>query len=195
LQRNGWDHSIPSTVEQALQKLRSTFAELQALLDLAVHGGGELLAVPDTGVLLRDPDPAAYATVIGTATYTVVLLPTVLSELDDLKDRGRTPEIRDAAESAVRRLKGFRDRGDLRTGVKVQGNVRLKAEHRECNPRDVLGWLDPTVPDDRILGAALDLQSRAPASSVVLVTTDFNLENKAAVAGLPFVEPVKITDA
>ncbi len=191
LERERSDHSIPSTIEKAKERLRVTFDELRTLLDLAVLGHGELLAIPDSNVLLRDPDTATYGAVVGTDSYTVVLLPAVLAELDALKDRGRTPDVREAAERAVRRIKGLRDRGDLRTGVAVEGKVRLRAEHRETDTREVLGWLDPTVPDDRILGAALDLQSRTPASLVVLVTTDFNLQNKAAVAGLPFVEPPK----
>jgi rRNA maturation endonuclease Nob1 len=191
LERERSDNSIPSTIDMAKQHLRDTLVELRTLLDLAIQGPGELLAVPDTNVLLREPDTAVYGSVVGTDSYTVVLLPAVLAELDALKDRGRTPEVRESAEHAVRRIKGLRDRGDLRTGVVVEGKVRLRAEHRETNPRDALGWLDPTVPDDRILGAALDLQSRAPASLVVLVTSDFNLQNKAAVAGLPFVEPPK----
>lgn len=148
-----------------------------------------MFAVPDTSVLLRDPDVAVYGAQIGRTAYSVVLLPSVLSELDDLKDRGRTPEVREAAERAVRRLKGLSDRGDLRAGVTVQGNVSLRVEHRDNDPREMLPWLDPTVPDDRLLGDALHLQAREP--SVVLVTTDFNLQTKAAAAGAPFVEPPK----
>ena len=46
-----------------------------------------------------------------------------------------------------------------------------------------------TVPDDRIVAAALRLQSDHPAGVVVLVTADLNLQNKAAAAGLPYAEP------
>jgi len=189
LEREGSDHSIPSTVEVAGEHSRVAFANLQRLVDLAVHGPGELLAVPDTNVLLRDPNVATYGTVLDTDAYTVVLLPAVLAELDMLKDRGRTPEVRDAAARGVRRVKGLRGRGSLRDGVTVEGKVRLRAEHRDVDPQQILGWLDATVPDDRILGAALDIQGRVPASVVVLVTTDLNLQNKAAVAGMPFVDP------
>jgi predicted ribonuclease YlaK len=63
-------------------------------------------------------------------------------------------------------------------------------EHREVDARSVLQWLDPDVPDDRIIAAALRLQSNHPAGLVILlVTTDINLQNKADAVGLPYAEP------
>ena len=189
LAREGGDYSIPSTIDRAREKVTDTFAELRALVVLGTHGPAGVIAVPDTNVLISDPDVATYATALGTDDYVVVLLTTVMRELDDLKDRGRTPDVRDKAAAAVRRVKGLRDRGDLRTGVKVAGKVTLRAEHREVDVRGVLDWLDPDVPDDRILGSALDLQARQPSATVVLVTGDINLQNKAAAVGMPFADP------
>jgi len=83
----------------------------------------------------------------------------------------------------------LRDRGDLRVGVPVTHEVTLLAEHREVRCEDVLDWLDPDVPDDRILAGALDLQARRPAATVVLVTRDLNLQTKAVAVAMPFVEP------
>lgn len=121
--------------------------------------------------------------------FTVVLLPPVVSELDELKDRGRTPDVRQKANKALRRLKGLRDRGDVRTGVPVQGQVSLRIQHREVRAREILDWLDPDVPDDRILAGTLDLQARFPSAIVVLATRDLNLQTKAAAADVPFVDP------
>jgi len=126
----------------------------------------------------------------------VHIVTTVLAELDALKDRGRTPDVREKAEKVIRRLKGFRDRGNLAGGVTVAGKVRLRLEHREVDTRSVLQWLDPGVPGDRIMAAALRLQSEHPAGVVILVTTDINLQNKADAVGLPYVEPpTKATSA
>lgn len=62
-------------------------------------------------------------------------------------------------------------------------------EHVE--PRDELlpGWLDLTVPDDRLVAAALLLQSSHPGSAVFVATGDLNLHTKLAAVRLPFVEP------
>lgn len=183
------DSTVPSTVAKASEIAASLFDELRSLIDLATTGPPDLLAVPDTNVLLKRPAAESYAETLGADTYTVVLIPTVLQELDELKDRGRTADVREAASRAVKRIKGYRDRGNLQDGVKVAGNVSLRAEHREVRCSDVLDWLDPAVPDDRILAAALDLQGRNPASALVLVTGDVNLQNKAAAVAMAFVEP------
>lgn len=53
--------------------------------------------------------------------------------------------------------------------------------------------LDPAIPDDRILGSALELQREHPASAVVLVTGDINLQTKAELGGLPYIEPPSAT--
>lgn len=183
------NRSVPSSIEKAKEIASGLFDELRALIDLSTAGPTDLVAIPDTNVLLKYPAAERYASALGTQNYTVVLIPTVLSELDELKDRGRTPEVRDAASKAVKRIKGYRDRGSLQNGVKVAGNVSLRAEHRESRCGDILDWLDPSVPDDRILAAALDLQGRQPACAVVLVTGDVNLQNKAAAVAMAFVEP------
>ena len=187
--RDGGDWSVPTTIQQALAKADETFAGLVELIELGTHGQRATLVVPDTNSLLRDPDVAAFRAQVGSDSYAVVMLTTVMSELDELNDRGRTQDVRDKAKAAVRRLKGLRDRGDVRVGVPVQGRTTLRMEHREVSPASVLDWLDPSVPDDRILGGALDLQARFPAATVLLITADLNLQNKAAAVGLPFADP------
>ena len=78
----------------------------------------------------------------------------------------------------------------------VAGKVQPRLEHREVDTRSVLQWLDPGVPDGRIMAAALRLQSDHPAGVVILVTTDINLQNKADAVGLPYVEPpIQLTSA
>lgn len=188
LEHEGKDHSIPSSIEKAIAKATAAFEELRALIALVADGPGGFLVVPDTNSLLLEPDVATYAMELGTDDYCVVMVPPVLAELDDLKDRGRTEDVRKAATAAIRRLKGLRDRGDPREGVKVERRTTLRFEHRDVRPSEILEWLDPTVPDDRLLAAALDLQGRHPGAAVVLVTGDINLQTKAAVAALPFLD-------
>lgn len=189
LLRNGRDTSIPPTVEQARDKAANAFMELCELINIHTNNATGILAVPDTNALLYLPDVADYRGVLRSDQFDAVLLPTVLSELDDLKDRGRTAEVRDAAAAVVRRIKGLRDRGNLRSGVPVEGKISLRAEHREVAPQGILDWLDPQVPDDRIIAAALDLQARYPTKTVVLVSRDINLQNKAAAVGIPIADP------
>lgn len=188
--RDGRDVSIPPSIEQARDKATHAFEELRDLISLVAPGPVGLVAVPDTNALLSCPDVATYGGVLNSTEYEVVLLPTVLAELDELKDRGRSAEVRESARAVVRRIKGLRDRGNLRRGVPVEGSISLRAEHREVQPRTILDWLDPDIPDDRIIGAALDIQSRNPSTTVVLVTRDINLQNKAGAVGLPIADPL-----
>lgn len=46
-------------------------------------------------------------------------------------------------------------------------------------------WLDPQVPDDRIIAATLDLQARYPSNTVVLLSRDRSFQNKAVAVGIP----------
>lgn len=184
-----WDHAIPQTIELAKARAKQEFAKFEELLDIASKAGtDEVRLVPDTNALIRNPDIGSYARMAPSQSFHVHLLPTVLSELDDLKDRGRTQELRDQAQAVVRRLKGLRDKGNLATGVSLTKRITVRAEAREVDVQGVLNWLDPSVPDDRLLAAALRLQSDNPAGSVVLVTSDLNLQNKADAVGLPYME-------
>lgn len=160
---DAWDHSIPPTIDLAKALAAKEFTVFDGLLDVAGKSGSdELRLVPDTNALIRNPDLASYGRVAPSPTFYVHLLPTVLSELDDLKDRGKSQDLRDQAQSVVRRLKGLRDKGNLAVGVKLTKTITVKAESREVDVHAVLDWLDPAVPDDRLLAATLRLQNTTP---------------------------------
>lgn len=186
---DSYDHSISKSVDQAQGVLKKNVQAFEELLNLSAgQGDGVLRLVPDTNSLIRNPDFASYSRAIGSINYWVHILPTVLRELDDLKDRGKTPELREHAQGVVRRLKGLRDKGRLAEGVKLTKTITVRLEHREVDAPSIVEWLDPTIPDDRIAAGALALQSAFPDGTVILVTSDLNLQNKADVLGLPYVE-------
>ena len=190
LDRPGRDHSIPSSIEVAKKlALKHLLVFEEHLMLMASRGDGRYRLVPDTNALIDNPDLESYAAAVGVDHAVIHLLPSVLGELDDLKASARTPDLRESVRSAIRRIKGLRDRGRLTDGVTVAGRITARAETVEVDPSTVLGWLDPTVMDDRIIGASLRLQSDYPADSVILITSDLNLQNKSEAAGLPYVEP------
>lgn len=186
------DHSIPSGVPAAKDHAREQFQEFRSVLAIACSeaaGPTAVIAVPDTNALIDNPNLAAYGSRLGQPTYEVRLVPTVLAEIDELKRAGRSQELRDAAHRADRMLKGLRDRGDIRSGVRVTKNVTAMFDVAEPRFEDLPSWLDPTVPDDRLVASTLLLQASAPSKAVVVVSSDLNLQNKAAALGLPHVEP------
>ncbi|WP_346619642.1 PIN domain-containing protein [Blastococcus montanus] len=187
LVRAGGDLSAPGSIDSAVVQLR---AAVQVLRDSRRLLPADVLAVrvvADTNALIDCPDLTAYAGQLG-KRYRVHLLPVVLGELDDLKRSGRTPEMREAARSAVRRLKALRQSGDVRSGVRVAGDISAVFEHVEPRGEKLPGWLDLNVPDDRLVASALLLQSAHPGSAVFVATGDLNLQTKLTAVRLPFVE-------
>ncbi|MBB6421631.1 PIN domain-containing protein [Streptomyces sp. AK010] len=181
------DTTIPATIEGAADKIKEAAATLRKLGELLPEDEWPVRVTVDTNMLLDDPDVALYTSVLG-KRYMVHLFPVVLRELDDKKLAGRTPDLRDAAKKADRRLKGLRTNGNVLRGVRVAGDVHAIFEHIEPKGDTLPNWLDLDVPDDRFVASTLLLQSRHPGSAVYVATRDINLQTKLAAVGLPFFE-------
>lgn len=187
LLREGGDHSVPASTEQAVAALASSVEDLRSLSALLPADEYAIRLAPDTNTLIDNPDLAAHTTELG-PRYMAHVLPVVFGELDDLKRSGRTQDLREAAKKADRRLKGLRDNGDVQVGARVSGDVLAVFEHVEPRVDCLPSWLDLSVPDDRFVAAALQLQSQHPGSALYVATGDLNMQNKLSAVGLPFVE-------
>ncbi|MCY3820763.1 MAG: PIN domain-containing protein [Gammaproteobacteria bacterium] len=176
----------PNDNEARFRNDASRFDRLVDILDSAPRVG--VIVIPDTNSIVEHPDPNDYGVVAGSDRFTVVLLPTVLSELDELKTLHRNPEFRDKAKKTIARIKGWRMQGSLRDGVAVNGTITVRAVPRDPKMHDSLSWLDPTIEDDRIIASVLEVQAANPSDRVVLVTGDINLLNKAEAAGVDHAE-------
>jgi rRNA-processing protein FCF1 len=150
---------------------------------------GDPLFVPDTNALLWNPGLEDWV-FPNAPKFGIVLTATVLSELDKLKIEHRVAEVREKAETLVRRIKGYRTRGPLGDGVPLRRDrTTLRTIALEPDFSDTLPWLDPGNGDDRILATFVEVMRTNSRTQVVLVTRDINLQNKAEYAGLPFIEP------
>ncbi len=176
----------PTGNEVSFRADASKFDRLLDILDSASRTG--VIVIPDTNSIVEHPDPIHYRTVAGSASFTFVLLPTVLSELDDLKTLHRNPDFRDKAKRTIARIKGWRMQGRLRDGVTVDGTITVRAVPKDPKMHDSLSWLDPTIGDDRIIASVLEVQAANPSDQVVLVTGDINLLNKAEAACIDHAE-------
>jgi len=181
-------NSVPGSIESAQAKLDEAVTTLRAARELLPGDDFKQRLVVDTNALMDEPDLSVYIPALG-PRYMAHVLPVVLRELDDLKRGGRTDIQREAARRADRRLKGLRDNGDVRTGARVAGDVWAVFEHIEPRGDEFPEWLELHVPDDRFAASSLVLQSRHPGSTIVVATSDLNLQTKLAALGLPFVEP------
>ena len=191
LERDQDDHTIPRTIDEAKRVASANFDGYRALIRLTTTSTSPVVRlVPDTSALLDNPELGSYVHDLPVGAAVMHLLPTVLRELDEIKDAARkTQDVRDRARSLQRRLKGLRDKGDLMAGVHVTKSLVLRFETREVNPSSVLHWLDPSINDDRVLASGIQIQAAHPDDSALLVTSDMNLQNKATAAGMPYIEP------
>jgi PhoH-like ATPase len=136
--------------------------------------------VLDTSVLVADPSCIA-----GFDSIDVVIPLTVIEELDSLKTR--LDDVGRAARTALRSIEELRVRGggSLAEPVTVDDRPEAATLRIEINGVQkhllVEHGLDPAVPDNRIIGAALGQAMTAPTR---MVSNDAALRIKAAHLGV-----------
>jgi len=173
----------------ARTELQSQVGLLSSLYDAS---SGQIVCVPDTNALIFNPQLEDWR-FQDSRSFVIVLTPTVLQELDELKVLHRNEVVRDKCEKLITRIKGYRTRGSLTVGVVLVRNVsEIVAMAVEPDMTSSLPWLDPQNKDDRILASTLEVMRQRPRSAVVMVTRDINLQNKAEFARIPSIEPPTI---
>jgi len=182
------------SVKPTLEENKSFFKDKTEVFhrfikSLSGTGDSEIILIPDTNSLIICPELQEYSKLIDTSRFTIVFIPTVLQELDGLKQRHPDRDFRKKVDSVIMRIKGFRQQGDLRTGVTDYKTITVKSIATEPNFEKTLHWLDPSIKDDRIIASVLEIQREYLASKVILITNDINLQNKSDMANIPSLEP------
>jgi predicted ribonuclease YlaK len=116
----------------------------------------------------------------------LAIAPTVIQELDALKANPRNPQLQEKARSLVAQIKEFRRR---ESGI-ISGSLRFRK--LSTWPRrwtDLPGWLDRGHAGDQILATALELSWTSLRSAVTLVTGDDNMQHKAELLTISYVDP------
>lgn len=167
---------------------KDSFSVFKIIEILSSGDGNQQLVIPDTNSILENPDPRDYRSIVSSEAFNFLLLPTGLSELDDLKILHRNSEVRDKAKKCIKRIKGWRSQGSLQTGVVVDSNIEVSASHKEPDMSNTLSWLDGDVKDDRIIANVLSVQAEYLNANITLVTGDINLQNKADAAFIDVAE-------
>ena len=137
--------------------------------------------VLDTNVLLHDP-----RALFQFEDNDVIVPIYVIEEIDnfkrDLSELGRN------ARQVSRLLDGFRVKGSLTEGVRLQegegpelGRLRVLFTQKEL-PRE---FLNSHLTDNRILAVAMDVKERESTVRTVFITKDSNLRIRADALGVP----------
>jgi hypothetical protein len=150
----------------------------------AAHGSEERVVAPDTSALLDRPDLQDWK--LDGGSWTVILVPQVLSELDDRK---RDPRTRDAAQKVINQIDELDRRGDLFEGVRLAGKLNIREVPISPDMDETLPWLRRDVPDDLIIASVLELSWDNLARRIAVTASDRNVRNKARMAGLGTIHP------
>jgi len=177
--------SADSAVLAAKKAMQVALSCLARLYD---GKGGEVCFVPDTNALLYNTQLDAWQ-FDRVPTFTVVLTPAVLSELEDLKVRG-SDRNKPKAENLVRQIEEYAGRGNLSEGVTLaEGRSVVRSLATEPDMAHTLSWLDAGSKDDRFIAYFLEVMRHHPCCEVFLVSRDDNVRNKANFASLPVIAP------
>lgn len=182
------------TCSQAFDIARNAInTQVSLLKRLYSISQNKFVVIPDTNALLFNPELQKWSFEV-VRQFTIILLPTVLSELDKLKMEHRSESVRQKAEKLIRQIKEYRRRGRLTDGVTLVRNIsEIIAIAVEPKFSESLSWLDANNNDDRLLASCLEIMRQMPDAQVVLSTRDINLQNKAEFARIPFIEPPETT--
>ena len=146
--------------------------------------GQRTRVVLDTSVLVADPGCFHQF-----GSVDVVIPLTVIEELDGLKTR--TDDVGRAARTALRTIEDLRRRagGSIHQPVPLGPDTDGATVHIEVNGvqrnRLLENGLDPAIPDNRIIGAAIGQSMLAPTR---VISNDAGLRIKAAHMGLEAAE-------
>jgi rRNA-processing protein FCF1 len=177
------------TINEAVERFRELFVKLIAIFkDYYKNSLDDVFVIPDTNAFLINPDIEHWR-FEDANHFTIILTPTVLSELDEHKINHKNENVRKKAIKIIKKIQEYRRRGSINQGVViVNGCVSLKSIAIEPNMSKSLSWLDPNNADDRFLATTLEVIRNYLGSRVFIITSDINLQNKAEMAGIPLQE-------
>jgi len=189
--RSEWEGSKSKVLKDGLDALDAS----QALLSRLYSTEGEWLVVPDTNALIAAPNVEGWG-FEGADRFTLVLTPTVLKELDGLREGSRNEDLRNKIKSITNRLKEYLRRGDAAVGVPiVRDRIMLRSVATEPRVEQSLPWLDSSNADDRFLASVIEIMRQHVRSRVGIVSEDINMLNKANLARIPVWEPPTVAVA
>jgi len=155
------------------------------------------ILVPDTNALIDNPYIEHWS-FENIDKFTVMLIPTVLPELDDLKNkRNKKDPIREKAQAVNNKISEYIKRGALCKGIMiVEDRVLLKMFLNNLYSYLYhLPWVEnETNNDDLILATVLNIKYNNIRSQVYIVTNDLNMRCKANVLNIDWLSMEKKCD-
>ncbi len=189
IERNRMNFALPSNVNEAKGIISAEISKYKKLLIwFKKYSTSTNIFIPDSNAFIKNNQFETYGNSLGIKEYSIFFIPSVLEELDQLKTIHRDDNFRRKVMSRINQLKGYRSQGSLHEGIIIHKTITVKMIAVEPDFDNTLNWLSPSNMDDRIIASSFRIQVDNPSSIVILVTSDLNLQNKAEMAKLPFIE-------
>ncbi|HJZ04409.1 MAG TPA: PIN domain-containing protein [Patescibacteria group bacterium] len=177
---------MPRSTDEAVALFGETCDQFSKLLDnIEPTGNSDTILVVDTSAIIDCPDISRMTITLNTVGATLIIPSTTISELDHLKSGKRDENFRKRLTAAIRTLNETIAKGNVLEGIPLPNGSILKMLAAEPDFSNLPKWLDPSINDDRILAAAIEMQRKHPHSSVAVLANDINMQNKAKLAGIP----------
>lgn len=171
--------------EASITSFDEELDSLVLFLELIRSNTSEIIFFPDTNTIIEYPDFRKYLKLVESEKITIIILPTIISELDKLKITHRNEEFRNKVTSIIKRLKGYRNQGNILDGVFIEKKkICIKMIASEPKFEKLPNWLDKGNNDDKIIAGILDYQAHDFNSTCYLISGDINLLNKAELSSI-----------
>jgi len=179
----------PRSVNEAINGFNEICDRFNDLLEgVKPSSESETIFIVDTSAILDCPDIKKLSTYLNLSRTTIVVPPTTIKELDELKTGRRDKKFRSRLTAAIRNLNELRSMGNVLEGIQITNDSIIKMLAIEPDFTNLPNWLDPDTNDDRIIAAAIELQRDNPSSYVTVLANDINMNNKALLAGIPVMD-------
>jgi predicted ribonuclease YlaK len=143
----------------------------------------------DTSALVYNPNIEEWS-FEGIKCMTLAIPPTVISELDSYEMSNKNENVKEKARKLINKFKEYSRRGNLASGVTlVKNKINLFTLQQEPDMSKSLSHLNYQNNDDRIFASFIEVIRTNVNSTVILVSRDFNLHNKANHFSLPVFDP------
>ena len=121
---------------------------------------------------------------LGSEDLTLVVLPTVIKELDEKKYTAPDTRLKRRAQEVISKFK------EIREGKSVPSGIQVDFPNASIEEVDwVTRHLNPSNSDDRIIAAAIALKEKYTSDDVLIVTADYGMELKAENYDIKCVSP------
>ena len=178
--------SMPTSISNAISSFRDELKPFYSYLNTQISEGQTNIFIVDTNVIIDAHDISQFPKVIGLDSFSSVIVPAIIEELDELKVKSKDKALLTKVSDAIRYIKGLSKLGKVVSGVNITDNIAVILRAKEADFSILPRWLNMSIRDDRIVGSAIEFSRENPDSHVIVLSNDTNMHTKCSLADISF---------